>query len=252
MSMAQGTVKEMKRKVADLQQQIAAKEGMLRSSRKDVKSKMQNLELLSAQINERKGLIDALTKEMRLLNNEIAKLDRDIDENEKRVATARQEYSAALKRAARYGSFQDKLLFVISAKDFNTMFRRYRYTREYMNAHRDVADKLREYIAQLEAKRQKADSVRADKADALQVQNKERDKLSQLEKEQRTLIAELRRETKKVEAELKKQRKQLAKLNEAIDRAIEREIAAKKAKEKTETARTNKNNKVVGAGNRHR
>ncbi len=246
-SMAQGTVKEMKRKVVDLQQQIAAKEGILRSSRKDVKSKMQNLELLSAQINERKGLIDALTKEMRLLNAEIARLDKEIADNEKRVSTARKEYSMALKRAVRYSSFQDKLLFVVSAKDFNTMLRRYRYTREYMNAHHDVAEKLKGYIAQLEIKRQEADSVRADKANALQVQNRERDKLKQLEDEQRTLIAELRRETKKVEAELKKQRKQLAKLNEAVERAIEREIAAKKAKEQAAAKKSNKSSAKAGA-----
>lgn len=227
---AQESVKEMKRKVVNLQKQIADKEGILRSSRKDVRSKMQNIELLGAQIKERKGLVNALTKEVRSLNTDIARLNAEIKLSETNVQKAREEYAAALRRVLRYGSFQDKLLFIVSADDFNTMVRRYRYTREYMNAHRDIADRLKGYIDTLEFKRSQVDSVRLSKEESLQVQNNERLKLEKLEKEQQKLLKELRRESRKVEAELKKQRNELTKLNRAIDKAIEREIAAGKSK----------------------
>ncbi len=227
---AQESVKEMKRKVVNLQKQIADKEGILRSSRKDVRSKMQNIELLGAQIKERKGLVNALSKEVRSLNTDIARLNAEIKLSETNVQKAREEYAAALRRVLRYGSFQDKLLFIVSADDFNTMVRRYRYTREYMNAHRDIADRLKGYIDTLEFKRSQVDSVRLSKEESLQVQNNERLKLEKLEKEQQKLLKELRRESRKVEAELKKQRNELTKLNRAIDKAIEREIAAGKSK----------------------
>lgn len=227
---AQESVKEMKRKVVNLQKQIADKEGILRSSRKDVRSKMQNIELLGAQIKERKGLVNALSKEVRSLNTDIARLNAEIKLGETNVQKAREEYAAALRRVLRYGSFQDKLLFIVSADDFNTMVRRYRYTREYMNAHRDIADRLKGYIDTLEFKRSQVDSVRLSKEESLQVQNNERLKLEKLEKEQQKLLKELRRESRKVEAELKKQRNELTKLNRAIDKAIEREIAAGKSK----------------------
>ena len=230
-AMAQESVKDMKRRVETLQKLIADKEGILRSSQKDVRSKMQNIELLGAQIKERKGLINALTKEVNSLNANIRKLNGEIKVNEDNLQTARDEYVAALRRALRYGSFQDKLLFIVSANDFNTMLRRYRYTRNYMNAHRDLADRLKEYIAVLEFKREQVDSARLDKEASLKVQNSERTKLEKLEKEQQKLLKELRRESKKVESELKKQRNELTKLNKAIDKAIEREIAARKAKE---------------------
>ena len=230
-AMAQESVKDMKRRVETLQKLIADKEGILRSSQKDVRSKMQNIELLGAQIKERKGLINALTKEVNSLNANIKKLNGEIKVNEDNLQTARDEYAAALRRALRYGSFQDKLLFIVSANDFNTMLRRYRYTRNYMNAHRDLADRLKEYIAVLEFKREQVDSARLDKEASLKVQNSERTKLEKLEKEQQKLLKELRRESKKVESELKKQRNELTNLNKAIDKAIEREIAARKAKE---------------------
>ncbi|MBR3884394.1 MAG: peptidoglycan DD-metalloendopeptidase family protein [Bacteroidaceae bacterium] len=232
LSMSAQSLKEMKQHAADLQKQIAEKEVILRSSQKDVKSKLQNLDLITAQINERKKLIGAVAKEVRLLNNEIARLDKEVANSEKDVEKARDEYSKALRRALRYGSFQDKLLFIMSANDFNTMLRRYRYTREYMNAHVDIANRLKEYIHELEIKRAETDSLRADKEHTLKMQTEERKKLEELEKEQRSLVAELRRESNKVQRELNKQRKQLTKLNNSIEREIERELAAKKAREK--------------------
>ncbi len=232
LSMSAQSLKEMKQHAADLQKQIAEKEVILRSSQKDVKSKLQNLDLITAQINERKKLIGAVAKEVRLLNNEIARLDKEVANSEKDVEKARDEYSKALRRALRYGSFQDKLLFIVSANDFNTMLRRYRYTREYMNAHVDIANRLKEYIHELEIKRAETDSLRADKEHTLKMQTEERKKLEELEKEQRSLVAELRRESNKVQRELNKQRKQLTKLNNSIEREIERELAAKKAREK--------------------
>lgn len=232
LSMSAQSLKEMKQHAADLQKQIAEKEVILRSSQKDVKSKLQNLDLITAQINERKRLIGAVAKEVRMLNNEIARLDKEVANSEKDVDKARDEYSMALRRALRYGSFQDKLLFIVSANDFNTMLRRYRYTREYMNAHVDIANRLKEYIHELEIKRAETDSLRADKEQTLKMQTEERKKLEELEKEQRSLVAELRRESNKVQRELNKQRKQLTKLNNSIEREIERELAAKKAREK--------------------
>lgn len=232
LSMSAQSLKEMKQHAADLQKQIAEKEVILRSSQKDVKSKLQNLDLITAQINERKKLIGAVAMEVRLLNNEIARLDKEVANSEKDVEKARDEYSKALRRALRYGSFQDKLLFIVSANDFNTMLRRYRYTREYMNAHVDIANRLKEYIHELEIKRAETDSLRADKEHTLKMQTEERKKLEELEKEQRSLVAELRRESNKVQRELNKQRKQLTKLNNSIEREIERELAAKKAREK--------------------
>ena len=232
LSMSAQSLKEMKQHAADLQKQIAEKEVILRSSQKDVKSKLQNLDLITAQVNERKKLIGAVAKEVRLLNNEIARLDKEVANSEKDVEKARDEYSMALRRALRYGSFQDKLLFIVSANDFNTMLRRYRYTREYMNAHVDIANRLKEYIHELEIKRAETDSLRADKEHTLKMQTEERKKLEELEKEQRSLVAELRRESNKVQRELNKQRKQLTKLNNSIEREIERELAAKKAREK--------------------
>ena len=224
-------IKKMRNQVGSLQKEIAQKENILLSSKKDINSKLQNLDLLTAQIKERKELINMLVSEVDALNKEIDKLNKEVAENEKRVGKSKDEYASALKRTRRYGSFQSKLLFVVSADDFNSMARRYRYTRQYMQAHKRKGEELKENIAALQLKKSELDSVLATKKLSLDEQTHQRKALQLLEEKQRSLLSELKKESCKVEKELLARRKQLQKLNADIERAIDREIAAQKARE---------------------
>lgn len=245
---SQQTVKEMRTRVSSLQQQIKEKERILLSSQKDVASKLKNLNLLTARVTEHKSLVALLSKEVVAIDKEILSLTAALAHDEARVKKSQDEYAAALRRARRYGTLQDKLLFIISADDFNSLLHRYRYARDYMNAHRDLADKLKENIKALEVKRAEVERVRASKVASLEEQKKEQQTLKKLEDKQRTLVAELKRENKKVQQELTRQRKELNNLNAAIEREIEREIEARRraelaAKKKKEV--TAKNSKTA-------
>ena len=227
----QKSVKEMRSRVSSLQQQIKEKERILLSSEKDVASKLKNLNLLTARVEEQKSLVSLLSKEVTAIDKEIAELTSALTHDEAQVKRAQDEYAAALRRARRYGSLQDKLLFIISADNFNSLLHRYRYTREYMNAHRKLADQLKDKIKALEEKRAEVEKVRASKVASLEEQKKEQQTLKGLEDKQRNLVAELKRENKKVEKELARQRKELNNLNAAIEREIEREIEARRRAE---------------------
>ncbi len=242
------SVKEMRRRANNLQKEISEKESILKSSQKDVKSKMQNLELLNARIKDSKKLVGVLNEELRMLDDTIAALRTQIASNEKGVETARTKYAEALRRARHYATLQDKLLFIVSAKDFNTMVRRYRYVGEYMNAHRELGTRLGEYIVELEKKKAQLDTIRAEKSASLSRQEQQRNELQGLEKEQRALVNELQRESKKVQRELEKQRKQLNKLNADIDRLIEQEIQAQRKREAAERAKREAQNKANKTG----
>ncbi|MBQ2787784.1 MAG: peptidoglycan DD-metalloendopeptidase family protein [Bacteroidaceae bacterium] len=230
---AQTSVKEMRRRAALLQKQIDEKSTILLSSEKDVKSKLKNINLLTAKINERKELIKILKSEILMLDDTIADISRQVSGYEKDVAEAKEHYAEALRSTRRYGSFRNKLLFIVSAEDFNTMVRRYRYARQYMNAHRSLADELKEKIALLDVKRSALDSVRSLKSISLQEQNKHRDEMLALEKQQRGIVADLQKENRKVKKELEREQKRLDKLNSEINNLIAKEIEKQqKAREK--------------------
>lgn len=230
-----GKLDDMRARARAMQMQIADKEKILLSSQKDVKSKMQNLDLLTAQIKERILLVALLRNELKAVGDSIAVIDKEVKRHEALVEASRGEYAQALRVARHYGSLQDKLLFVVSADDFNAMIRRYRYVRQYMNAHRAVAEELKNRIAELELRKSQADSVRAEKERTLSLQNDEQKELLRLEAEQRRIVDELRKESKKVKKELERQRNKLAAVNKEIDALIEAELA-KQRKSKTAAA----------------
>ena len=69
------SVKDMRNRVKRLQQQIKEKESILQTSEKDIKSKINSLQLLTSQADEQKALIDLLSKELKAIDAEIKLLD---------------------------------------------------------------------------------------------------------------------------------------------------------------------------------
>lgn len=225
-------IKKMREQAGSLRKEITEKEKILLSSQKDVKSRLNNLDIINAQIKDVKRLIAMLQNEVKAVDTEISMLNSEIKRQELLIEQSRKEYAEALRRARKYSNFHNKLTFIFSAGDFNTMLRRYRYANEYMDAHVQLAERLKFQINSLEIKRANLQATRLLKTQSLREQDTERAKLQSLEKEQRKIVASLRKDAKKVETELKKKRADLQKLNKAIDREIERIIAEEKAAKK--------------------
>lgn len=240
------SVESLRSKANTLRKEIKEKEAIILSSQKDINSRLGNLKIITAKIDEYKALVGVLQKEVKALDNrmagidkEIKALDKEIAEKEKSVEISRGEYAEALRKARKYNNFENKMMFVFSADDFNKMARRYRYANSYMNAHKELADSLKKRIVELEekqaelkVKREELEKVRTAKQESLKEQEAERERIQKLEKEQKSIIAGLEKDKKKVQTELKKQRKELDKLNNAIKREVEKVIAAEKKKEK--------------------
>lgn len=255
------SVEGLRNKANTLRKEIKEKEAILLSSQKDIDSKLSNLKIITAKIDEYKGLVAVLQKEVKALDDKMGIIDKEmktlakeIAQKEKSVEISRAEYAEALRKARKYDNFENKMMFVFSTGDFNQMARRYRYTNSYMNAHKELADSLKKKIAELEvkqgelkAKRNELQKARAAKKASLKEQEAERARIQKLEREQKEIIAGLQKEKKKVEAALKKQRNELNKLNAAIKREVEKIVAAENAK-KGSAANKNNNNKKSSKG----
>jgi septal ring factor EnvC (AmiA/AmiB activator) len=255
------SVEGLRNKANTLRKEIKEKEAILLSSQKDIDSKLSNLKIITAKIDEYKGLVAVLQKEVKALDDKMGIIDKEmktlakeIAQKEKSVEISRAEYAEALRKARKYDNFENKMMFVFSTGDFNQMARRYRYANSYMNAHKELADSLKKKIAELEvkqgelkAKRNELQKARAAKKASLKEQEAERARIQKLEREQKEIIAGLQKEKKKVEAALKKQRNELNKLNAAIKREVEKIVAAENAK-KAAAANKNNNNKKSSKG----
>lgn len=255
-SMAQSTrkIRELEKQHAELQKQISQSESLLQSTKKDVKSQLSNLTLLSGQIDERKKYIATIENDVNVIQREVDRLQVELNTLKKELADKKDNYEQSVKYLYHNRSIQEKLMFIFSADNLNQMYRRMRYVRQYADyqrmqgleverKQRQVRDKQKVLVASREAKRKLLEAGQAEKV-----------KLEAQEKERKGLLASLQKKQRTIQGEINKKRRSADKLNAQIDKliAIEIEKARKRAEEEARRKATAENgrNKKEGTNSK--
>lgn len=246
-SMAQSTrkIRELEKQHAELQKQISQSESLLQSTKKDVKSQLSNLTLLSGQIDERKKYIATIENDVNVIQREVDRLQVELNTLKKELADKKDNYEQSVKYLYHNRSIQEKLMFIFSADNLNQMYRRMRYVRQYADyqrmqgleverKQRQVRDKQKVLVASREAKRKLLEAGQAEKV-----------KLEAQEKERKGLLASLQKKQRTIQGEINQKRRSVDKLNAQIDKliAIEIEKARKRAEEEARRKATAENDR---------
>ena len=226
-------IKELENQRNELQQQIAESETLLRSTKKDVKSQLDNLSLISGQIADRKKYIGTIEKDVKALNNEIYTLQNQLKVLQRDLKSKKEKYEASVQYMYRNKSIQEKLMFIFSAENLSQTYRRLRYVQEYANYQRLQAIEIERKQKQVGAKKEELETTRSAKEKLLKEGEAEKKKLEKQEKDRQQILNGLKRKQKGLQNEINKKRRSAQKLNAQIDRLIEEEIekARKRAEE---------------------
>ena len=231
-------IKELENQRNELQQQIAESETLLRSTKKDVKSQLDNLALINGQIADRKKYINAIERDVKSLNNEINALQRQLKTLQRDLKDKKDKYESSVQYMYRNKSIHEKLLFIFSADNLSQTYRRLRYVREYANYQRLQAVEIERKQKQVNAKKAELETTREAKEKLLKEGEAEKKKLEKQEKEKQGILNGLKRKQRGIQSEINKKRRSANKLNAQIDRLIEQEIekARKRAEEEARRA----------------
>ena len=175
-------IQELENQRNELQQQIAASETLLRSTKKDVKSQLDNLALINGQIEDRKKYIRSIENDVQSLNNEINTLQRQLRGLQRELKDKKDKYGASVQYMYRNKSIQEKLMFIFSAENLSQTYRRLRYVREYADYQRLQAIEIERKQKQVEAKKTELETTRSAKEKLLQEGEAEKKKLEKQEK----------------------------------------------------------------------
>lgn len=105
-------IRQLEQQRNELKQQIAESETLLQSTKKDVKSQLGNLALISGQIEERQKYIQTIENDVNSIQQEINRLEKDLKRLQKELSEKRQKYEQSVKYLYRNKSIQDKLMFI--------------------------------------------------------------------------------------------------------------------------------------------
>jgi len=226
-----------------LQQQISESESLLKSTKKDVKSQLDNLALINGQIAERKKYISVIEQDVKSLTQEINSLKRQLDGLKKDLRSKKERYEVSVQYMYRNKSIQEKLMFVFSADNLSQAYRRMRYVREYADFQRLQAIEIERKQKQVEAKKKELESTRSAKETLLKEGEAEKKKLEKQEKDRQTILNELKRKQRGIQNEIRKKKQSANKLNIQIDRLIEQEIEKARKRADAENRKKRKNNR---------
>lgn len=245
-------VKEMESQRYKLEQQLAESRKLLSSAQKDVDGQLAQLSALTAQIKKQKQFVARLDADVKAINRELKSIEEQIRTLQAELERRREHYAKALQMMTNKNTFENKLMFLLSAESFNQMVRRMRYLREYSNFQQKQGEQLIAQQQDLENKRIELEQTREAKKTLLAKRIEEQEQLDKQQAEQNKLVAGLKKKQKEIRNRMVAQQRERDKLNREIERIIEEELRAqeteqRKQRSKGEEPATAKGDKTMPA-----
>lgn len=227
------SIRGLQKQRSQIQQKIKQQEKALRANQADVKKRLQNLMVINTEIGERQKNINNIQKDITHIESNMDILKAQLETLEKQLAERKARYIKSMSFVTRQHTFQDRLMFILSAHDFSQMYRRMRFVREYAAYQRVQGEAVKAKQAQVDEKHRQLVTVRGHKSNLLVKGEQERKALEGQQTEQKNVVASLQKQQKTIQQVIAQQRKKDEQLNAEIDRqiAIEVEKARRRAAE---------------------
>ncbi len=238
-------VKEMESQRTKLEQEITESQQLLTTAQKDTESQLAQLTALTAQIKKQKQFVNRLDADLQAIDREVKSIEEQIATLQVELERRREHYAHALRLMTSKNTFENRLMFLLSAESFNQMVRRMRYLREYSTFQQKQGEALMDKQKELSNKRAELEHTREAKQSLLAKRKQEQQELDLRLAEQQKLVGSLKKKQKEIRDRIAHQQKERNRLNEEINRIIEAEIAARNAeqqKAEKESATTDKQN----------
>lgn len=233
-------IKKLQSQQSDFKRQITESEKLLRSTKSDVRSQLNNLMLLNSQIDTQQRYVEGMQSQIDTLNGSIGELERQLAALERDLNECKRKYQRSVVYLFRNKLTQNKLMFIFSAKNFRQMYRRMRYVTEYAKYQRAQGESIKNKELAVRNKKAELLSAKAEKDRLLAQGREEQVKLEAQKQERQAMVDELNKKQKQLQASINDSRKKYTALNNRIEQLIQQEIAAAERRRKEAEARARK------------
>lgn len=218
-SMAQ-TREELEKQRQQLRREIDETEKQLSSNKAKTKENLLQWKLINNKVALQDRVIDNISKDLRILDNNIYGIHKDIKRYDRLLDTLRREYAKSMVYSYKNRSNYEFLNFIFSASNFNDAVKRIAYLKSYRNYQEIQGENI--LRTQELRKKRIADlgGSKKEKSITLQSQNKEMTVLEIQQKEKDRILDELKKQGKTLNNQITAKKKQIQKVNNAIASAI--------------------------------
>ncbi|MEP6617124.1 MAG: peptidoglycan DD-metalloendopeptidase family protein [Ginsengibacter sp.] len=224
---------DLQKQRQQLKREIEETERVLNETRSTTKVNIGQLNTINKRIDLQDNVIENITGQLKYIENDIFKSQKEVYKLAKVLDTLKQEYAKSMVYSYMNRNNYDFLNFIFSASSFNDAIKRVTYLKSYRN-YREMQginisrtqDLLKQRINELSGNKLKKNMVLQEKSH----------EMTELEKQQQMkeqIVSKLKGRQKELTSQISVKRKQDSKLKGMITAMIRREIenARKKAEE---------------------
>ena len=230
-------IRKLQSEQANLKQKMAESQNQLATTRKDVKAQLATLQMINGQISDQQKVVTGLQVQIDTLNRRISTHEQELRELEADLTECKRRYTRGVLYMYRNRLMQNKLMFIFSADNFRQMYRRLRYTQEYVKYQRVQGQII---AAKEQAVREKRNLLSGERVVQGKLLTQGKAQQTVLEGQQRTqqgVVTDLNKKQAELQATLAQQQRQYNALNAKIEQLIRAEIEAAERRRKAEEAR---------------
>lgn len=244
LSAQQPTKEELTKKQQELQKEIADLNNTLKKIQQNKKQSLSQLSIVTRKLRAREELVNAINKDIRLLEDNIYLGQLEINRLKRELDTLKMQYAQSIVFAYKNRSSYEYLNFLFSATSFNDAIKRMSYLKSYRQYRETQSTHILQTQQMIEGKIAALNGSKQEKNVVLQEQSKQLKVLEDDKKEKDQIVAKLKSQESDLAKEIRNREKQRQQLQAALTAIIKREIdeakkreAAALAKKKAEEAK---------------
>ncbi len=229
---------DLQKKKSDAAREIEYTTKLLDDAQKSEKVSLNKLRLLNSEINQRNDVISNINDEIILYQGFIDDNSLSVEMLIEDLEKLRKEYAELIRAAYRNKNATDKVMYFLSAEDFNQAYRRFLYMKQYTSYRQKQAETiqaiekvLNEQVARLELQKQTRQQL-------IDENLKETQKLEVAKIRQNQEIQKLKSQQRDLNEKLRQQRREEQQLENEIQKIIEEEARKNRAVGASEFALT--------------
>ena len=216
-----------------LKREIEETEKALNETRSTTKVNLKDLNVINKRINLQDNVITNITSQLKFIENDITRSQREVNKLSRVLDTLKQEYAKSMVYAYKNRNNYDFLNFIFSASSFNDAVKRITYLKSYRTYREQQGQNILKTQDLLQQRINELSGNKLKKNETLEEQSQEMTVLEKQQDEKAKIVSKLKGREKELSAQVANKRKQDAKLKNMIAAMIKREIdiARKKAEE---------------------
>lgn len=204
---------------------------ILGQTQKEKRSSLSQAQALQRQIENQEKKISLAQQDFDLIQREMAENLATQDTLRVELATLQKEYTEIIVREGKNSRKLTKLGFLFSSTSVTELFMRYKYLKQYAENRKGKFEKMKNLTEALKKRQAELAQGKVRQANVIKQVSEDKKGLDDMKGKQDQIVKELTSKEGQLKTELKKQQDALRQLNSVISVAIARERAARKAEE---------------------